>query len=181
MTDASSTLALRPASAADIPLLNQLANSAIEDLLKPYLTAEQIFASHEIMGIDTQLIEDGTYFVVELNGTVVGCGGWSRRVTHFGGDHSPGRDGRLLDPESEPARVRAMYTLPVYARRGIGRAVLARCEEAVAHEGFKSVELVATMSGVPLYRACGYRDREAFEEQTPSGIGVPLLRMRKEL
>lgn len=177
----ASSWTLRIAQANDLPALAGLVESAIEELLKPYLSPEQLRASHEIMGLDTQLVADGTYFVAELSGTPVGCGGWSRRDTHFGGDHSPGRDGRLLDLENEPARVRAMYTFPAYARRGIGRAILARCEEAAAEEGFKSVELVATMSGFPLYRACGYRDIEAFEERTPSGVMVPLLRMRKEL
>lgn len=152
---------------------------AIGELLQPWLSPAQVRASFEIMGVDTQLIEDGTYFVAELDGLPVGCGGWSRRATHYGGDHSPGRDARLLDHATEPARVRAMYTHPDFARRGIGRAILARCEEAAANEGFARVALVATMAGLPLYRACGYRDLEPFEEITPSGIAVPLVRMEK--
>ena len=173
--------ALRLAGTDDVPALNVIVQRAIEELQTPYLSPEQIRASQEIMGLDTQLIEDGTYFVAELSGNIIGCGGWSRRATHFGGDHSPGRDARLLDPETEPARIRAMYTDPGYARQGIGRAIVAHCEQAAAREAFRSIELVATTAGAPLYRACGYNEVERFDERTPSGIGVPLIRMRKQL
>ena len=172
---------IRIAEPRDIPELSPLVERAIGDLLRPWLSPEQVRASFEIMGIDTQLIEDGTYFVAEIDGVPAGCGGWSRRATHFGGDHSPGRDARLLDSATEPARVRAMYTHPDFTRRGIGRTILARCEEAAAVAGFSRVALVATMAGLPLYRACGYRDVEAFEEITPSGIAVPMVRMEKSL
>jgi len=178
---AESHLSIRHARQSDISLLHVLMTRAIEQLLKPYLSSEQIAASHEIMGIDTQLIEDGTYFVAEFGRTVAGCGGWSRRATHFGGDHSRGRDSRLLDSLKDAARVRAMYTHPDFARRGVGRAILARCEQVAATEGFRSATLVATLSGVPLYRACGYSDVESFDEITPSGVAVPLIRMRKNL
>src|ERR1043165_1902865 len=120
---------LRLAGTEDVPALNVIVRRAIEELQKPYLSPEQISASQEIMGLDTQLIEDGTYFVAEASAAIAGCGGWSRRATHFGGDHSPGRDGRLLDPGTEPARIRAMYTDPGYARQGIGRAIVAHCEQ----------------------------------------------------
>src|SRR5262249_4181318 len=120
-------------------------DSAIRDLLKPYLPAEAIEASFSIMGLDTQLIEDGTHFVIEAERQIVGCGGWSRRATLFGGDHSAGRDAALLDPGTEPARVRAMYTRPNWTRRGIGRLVLELCESAAAAEGFRRAELAATL------------------------------------
>jgi GNAT superfamily N-acetyltransferase len=174
-------LVIRIAEPCDSGALSPLMERAIGELLQPWLSRPQVRASHEIMGIDTQLIEDGTYFVAEVDGAPVACGGWSRRATHFGGDHSPGRDARLLDPATEPARVRAMYTHPDFARRGIGRAILVHCEEAAAAEGFSRVALVATMAGLPLYRACGYRDVEAFDEVTPSGVAVPLVRMEKYL
>jgi GNAT superfamily N-acetyltransferase len=173
--------ALRIARASDIPVLTALMQRAIGELLKPHLSPEQVQASFEIMGLDTQLIADGTYFVAEVDGAPAACGGWSRRMTHFGGDHSPGRDARLLQSPSEAARVRAMYTHPHFARRGLGRAMLAHCERAAAAEGFTRVELVATMAGLPLYRACGYEDLEGFDEIAPSGIAVPLMRMRKRL
>ena len=172
---------LRLAHDADIPALSAVMEAAISELLKAHLTPDQVVASHAIMGLDTQLIDDGTYFAAEADGAIAGCGGWSRRATHFGGDHSPGRDARLLDPATEPARVRAMYTHPHFARRGVGRAILAQCEKAAAGAGFKAVALVATMGGLPLYRACGYADVELFDEPTPGGVSVPLMRMLKQL
>jgi GNAT superfamily N-acetyltransferase len=172
---------IRTAEPRDTRALAQLMERAIGELLQPCLSPAQVRASFEIMGIDTQLIEDATYFIAEAGGLPVGSGGWSRRATHFGGDHSPGRDARLLDSATEPARVRAMYTHPNFARRGVGRAILARCEEAAAAAGFTRVALVATMAGLPLYRACGYFDVEAFEEITPNGVAVPLVRMEKRL
>lgn len=176
-----SSIHLRPAQQADLPEIKPLVQRAIGELLAPFLSPGQVQASYEIMGVDTQLVADGTYFIAETDGAIAACGGWSRRATHFGGDHSPGRDARHLEPADEPARVRAMYTDPKFARRGIGRAILARCEQAAASEGFGSVALVATMAGVPLYRACGYEEVARFDEITPSGIAVPLVRMRKTL
>jgi GNAT superfamily N-acetyltransferase len=171
----------RLATTADIPALNALMNAAIGELLPAHLTPAQVAASFEIMGLDSQLIEDATYFIVECDRRIAGCGGWSRRATHFGGDHSPGRDARLLDPATDAARVRAMYTHPAFARRGIGRLILDLCEAAASRAGFARVELVATMAGLPLYRACGYEDVESFEQATKSGIAVPMMRMTKRL
>ena len=107
--------------------------------------------------------------------------GPSRRATLFGGDHSAGRDSRLLDPATDPARVRAMYTHPSFARRGIGRLVLALCEDAARAEGFRSLELVATVAGEPLYAACGFTVTERVDVPTSTGVAVPCARMRKEL
>ena len=117
---------------------------------------------------------------MEQNGVLTGCGGWSRRETLYGGDRSPGRDAALLDPRKDAARVRAMYTHPSFIRRGVGRLILTLCEDAARGEGFTGVELMATMAGEPLYRACGF---EAVEEVVDNrgGAGVPLLRMRKAL
>jgi GNAT superfamily N-acetyltransferase len=165
----------------DVARLKPLMDASIGELLKPFLTPAQVRASFAIMGLDTQLIGDGTYFVVEEDGQVAGCGGWSRRATLFGGDHSAGRDAALLDPAKDAARVRAMYTHPDFTRRGVGRLVLELCERAAAREGFARVELAATMAGVPLYRACGYVDIEPFESDTPEGVRVPLIRMGKPL
>lgn len=174
-------LAHRLATRADVERLKPLMDAAIGELLKPFLDPAQVEASFAIMGLDTQLIDDGTYFVVEAEGRVAGCGGWSRRATLFGGDHSAGRDAALLDPAKDAARVRAMYTHPDFARRGVGRLVLSLCEAAARAEGFARVELAATMAGVPLYRACGYSDIEPFESDTPQGVRVPLIRMGKRL
>jgi GNAT superfamily N-acetyltransferase len=171
----------RLAAASDMEALTALMNAAIGDLLPQFLPPEQVEASFSVMGLDTVLIEDGTYFVIELGGELAGCGGWSRRATLFGGNHTKGRDARLLDPKTEPARVRAMYTSPHFIRRGVGRKVLALCEEAARREGFSRVELAATMGGKPLYEACGYRPIEAMQVATPNGVEVPLLRMGKAI
>ena len=171
----------RLAAASDMEALTGLMNAAIRDLLPEFLPPDQVEASFAVMGLDTVLIEDGTYFVIELDGELAGCGGWSRRATLFGGNHTKGRDARLLDPKTEPARVRAMYTSPRFTRRGVGRKVLSLCEEAARREGFSRVELAATMGGKPLYEACGYQTIEAIPVTTPSGVRVPLLRMGKSL
>lgn len=174
------TLTQRLARRDDLDALKFMMDAAISELLKPFLDESQIASSRTIMGLDTQLIEDGTYFVVEANGRLAGCGGWSRRATLYGGDQSPGRNAVLLDPAKDAARVRAMYTHPNYARIGVGRLILSLCEEAARSEGFKSVELVATLAGEPLYRACGYEASERFMDDS-GGVGVPLLRMSKPL
>ena len=171
----------RLAVAADMPALTRLMNRAIADLLPEFLSPAEVEASFAVMGLDTQLIEDGTYFVIESGSEIAGCGGWSRRATLFGGNHTKGRDARLLDPTTEAARVRAMYTSPDFTRRGIGRMVLALCEDAARREGFKTVELGATMGGKPLYEACGYKPIELMQVPTPNGVAVPILRMGKPI
>ena len=181
MTDARSQLRLRLARPDDMPVLSALMDRAIGELLQDFLPPEGVKASYEIMGLDTQLIADGTYFVVEDGDAIAGCGGWSRRATLFGGDHSAGRDAALLDPKTDAARVRAMYTHPDHTRKGVGRIILDSCEAAARSEGFSRVEMAATMGGVPLYRACGYHDIESFEAETSTGYRVPLIRMGKGL
>src|SRR5690606_13128904 len=171
----------RLATPADMPALSALMDQAIARLLPAFLTPEQVVASREVMGLDTQLIADGTYFVIEVGGQLAGCGGWSRRATLFGGDHSGGRDAALVDPTTEPARIRAMYTDPRFVRCGVGRRIVELCEAAAWAESFKCAQLVATMAGEPLYAACGYRRIEAFEAETSVGVRVPLVRMGKVL
>lgn len=171
---------LRPARRADLPLLELIANAAIDELLSRALDAQELAASRMIMGVDTRLVDDGTYLVAELDDEIAGCGGWSRRATLYGGDHSPGRDAALLNPGQDPARVRAMYTRPAFARRGVGRAILQEAERQARAEGFRETELAATLSGVPLYAACGYRPVEHFTDAS-GGYPVPLVRMRKAL
>jgi GNAT superfamily N-acetyltransferase len=153
-------------------------DAAIAELQRAYLDDAQIASSRAIMGIDTQLIDDGTYFVVECGGALAGCGGWSRRATLYGGNQTPGRDSALLDPSVDPARVRAMYTAPAFARRGVGRLILSLCEAAAASEGFTRLELVSTLSGEPLYTAYGFRQLERLEDAT-GGASVPIVRMEK--
>jgi GNAT superfamily N-acetyltransferase len=154
--------------------------AAIDELQKGFLSTDQIAASRVIMGLDTQLIDDATYFVIEADRVLAGSGGWSRRNTLYGGDHTPGRNAALLDPMTDAARVRAMYTLPAFARQGIGRLLLSLCETSAAAEGFRRVELASTMSGEPLYRSCGYELVERFTDDR-GGVAVPLVRMAKPL
>ncbi len=168
----------RLAVAEDIPALTALMNAAIEELQRAFLDDEQIASSRAIMGIDTQLIDDDTFFVVEAGGDLAGCGGWSRRATLYGGNQTPGRSSKLLDPAVDPARVRAMYTSPAYARRGVGRLILSLCETAAAREGFTRLELMSTLAGEPLYAAYGFRPLERLEDST-GGAAVPLVRMEK--
>jgi GNAT superfamily N-acetyltransferase len=155
-------------------------DAAISELQKPFLSEGQIASSRTIMGLDTQLIDDGTYFVVDADGQLAGCGGWSRRATLYGGDQSPGRSAALLDPAKDAARVRAMYTHPLHVRKGVGRLILSLCEGAARAEGFGRVELMATLAGVPLYRASGYEAHEGITDDR-GGVAVPLLRMSKSL
>jgi GNAT superfamily N-acetyltransferase len=171
----------RLATEADLPALKGVMALAIAELQRGFLDEAQIAASRLVMGLDTQLVADRTYFVVEEGGRIAGCGGWSWRATLYGGDHSTAlREPAPLDPASDAARVRAMYTHPDFTRRGVGRLVLGLCEDAAAKAGFARVELMATMAGLPLYRACGYGEIEPVLSQTELGP-VPLVRMGKTL
>lgn len=173
---------LRPATAADIPAIGALMARAIASLQSAYLSPEKVAASGAAMGLDRQLIEDGTYFVAEADGALAGCGGWSFRATLYGGDASAvARDGRRLDPATEPARIRAMYTDPAFVRRGVGRLILAACEDAARAAGFRRAEMMATLSGEPLYLACGYRAMERVASMADTPVPVPGVRMGKAL
>src|SRR5438093_6307480 len=134
------TLTRRLARRADLDALRDLMDAAISELQKPFLDESQIASSRAIMGLDTQLIDDETYFIVEADGHLAGCGGWSRRATLYGGDQSPGRSAALLDPAKDAARIRAMYTHPRHTRKGVGRLILILCEAAAKSEGFQRVE-----------------------------------------
>jgi len=170
----------RLASRDDVDALRTLMDASIAELQKPFLDDRQIASSRAIMGLDTQLIDDGTYFIVEADGDLAGCGGWSRRATLYGGDQSTGRSAALLDPTKDAARIRAMYTHPRHTRKGVGRLIISLCEEAAKSEGFIRMELMATMAGEPLYRACGYESVERLTDDR-GGVPVPLLRMTKSL
>jgi GNAT superfamily N-acetyltransferase len=176
----NSPLTHRLARRDDLEALKALMDAAISELQKPFLDESQIASSRAIMGLDTQLIDDETYFIIESDGQLAGCGGWSRRATLYGGDQTPGRSAALLDPTKDAARIRAMYTHPNHTRKGVGRLIISLCEEAARAEGFIKMELMSTLSGEPLYRACGF---EPYEEviDDRGGAGVPLLRMRKTL
>ncbi|MEP6786010.1 MAG: GNAT family N-acetyltransferase [Sphingomonadales bacterium] len=172
----------RIATADDIPAIRDLMARAIAANQRSFLDEAQIRASNAVMGLDTQLIADGTYFVICDGDVIVGSGGWSARATLYGGDHSTSlRDPKLLDPASDAARVRAMYTDPDYVRRGLGRLILDLCESAARAAGFKRAEMMATLSGEPLYGACGYTEIERTAAPPVDGVVVPLVRMGKSI
>jgi GNAT superfamily N-acetyltransferase len=175
-------LTSRLATEDDLPALQALMARAIDELQRGFLDEAQIAASHAVMGLDTQLVADRTYFLIEDDGVLAGCGGWSRRATLYGGDHSTSlREPALLDPARDAARVRAMYTHPDFARRGVGRLILRLCEAAAAAEGFRRTQLMATLSGEPLYRACGYEQIERTAAAPVNGVVVPLVLMGKAI
>jgi GNAT superfamily N-acetyltransferase len=171
---------IRTAVDSDVPAVCELVSAAITTLQLGFLTPAEITSSRAIMGIDTRLIEDGTYCVAEIDGELAGCGGWSRRRTFYGADATTGRDDSLLDPAVDAARIRAMYTHPKHARKGVARSILAMSEAAARAEGFTRMEFVSTLAGVPLYLACGYEMGERFSDTT-GGVPVPLVRMAKRL
>ena len=172
----------RLAQLEDLPRLRALMERAIDRLQDDFLTPAQVRASHKVMGLDTQLIRDQTYFLVEDDGVLAGCGGWSWRATLFGGDDSVvDREPAALDPATDAARIRAMYTDPLYVRTGIGTLILNLCEHAAAAAGFRHAEMMATMAGVPLYQARGYEPIDRFTPALVDGIAVPLVRMGKVL
>ena len=172
----------RLARIGDLTELRALMRRSIDRLQDEFLTPAQVVASHQVMGLDAQLIEDRTYYVVEAQDVIAGCGGWSWRATLYGGDDSiVAREPEALDPNRDAARIRAMYTNPDFARRGIGRMVLRLCEDAARDAGFRRAEMMATLAGEPLYRACGYRPVEFVESDMIGGVTVPLLRMEKSL
>jgi GNAT superfamily N-acetyltransferase len=183
MTDASNAapaLLIRLATMDDCPAIRDLMALAIRELQKGFLTEEQIEASFAGMGLDTLLIEDQTYFTVWSGETLAGCGGWSKRATLYGGNHSAGRSARLLDPATERGRIRAMYTHPDFTRRGIGSMILEAGEAAAKAQGFSELEMAATMAGMPLYTRAGYAvESEWFD--TNGAVPVPLATMVKRI
>ncbi len=172
---------LRIATRDDIPAIETLMAASMAALLPKFLDEKQVERSSESMGVDTLLVDDGTYFLVYVDETLAGCGGWSRRRTLYGGNHTMGRDYELADPATEPAKIRTMYTHPDFTRRGIGRFLLESGENAARAEGFKSMEMGSTAPGRPLYEACGYVLVEDLSQPSEDGTVVPILRMRKEL
>jgi GNAT superfamily N-acetyltransferase len=173
---------LRKATLADRPELESLIAESARGLSREDYTQAQIEAAlGTAFGVDSELIRDGTYFVAEAGEALVGCGGWSRRKTLFGGDRQAGRTSELLDPAHDAARIRAFFVRPDWARRGIGRALLARCEAEAVAEGFGLAELLATLPGQRLYRALGYLGEEQVVHTLPDGILIPFVPMRKRL
>jgi predicted N-acetyltransferase YhbS len=146
-----------------------------------YTPAQIEGALGTVFAVDRQLIADGTYFVAERDGAIVGCGGWSRRRTLFGGDRGVPRDDSQLDPLREPARIRAFFVHPACARQGVGRLLMQACERAAIAAGFGTLELVATLAGEPLYAAFAFRAIERYELALANGLSLPAVRMTKTL
>lgn len=174
-------LGWRIAETGDIPAISSLQLRSIEELQAGFLTPAQIESSKKTMGLDTQLVEDRTYFMIECEGTLAGCGGWGRRATLFGGSHSAGRSDAFLDPAKEPARIRAMYANPDLARRGVGRLLLALGELAAAEEGFTEMTLGATLAGMPLYEGAGFKEISRVDDAAGDGHNVPVITMVKSV
>lgn len=179
-------LTIRQAVPADIPALQELIRASVLGLQTADYTPEQLeLALQHVFGVDTQLIDDGTYFVAEArvdrDRVKAGCGGWSKRKTLFGSDHYAGREDTLLDPAHDAAKIRAFFVHPEWARRGVGSRILGVCEAAAATQGFRRLEMGATLTGVPLYLARGYVEREHREVPLVPGLSLPIVHMEKQL
>lgn len=175
-------LRIRLARKEDIPALEALIAASVRELSVGYYTSEQMEkALVEIFGVDTQLIEDETYFVVEADEILAGCGGWSKRKTLCGGDQTKEESDPLIDPATDRARIRAFFIHPSFARKGIGSRLLKACEDAAMAAGFTQAEMVATLPGVPLYSVYGYEVFEEYELPMSGGEVLPVKGMAKSL
>jgi len=178
---------LRLATPEDVPALRKLIDASVRALQAQDYTPEQIeLALAHVFGTDAQLISDGTYFVVETTTNwgetaIAGCGGWSKRRTLYGGDHTAGRSDELLDPAREAAKIRAFFVHPDWSRRGVGSTILEACEKAAIQAGFSICEMGATLTGERLFRARGYRVIERIEVPLGEGLSLPVVRMGKSL
>lgn len=173
---------IRRATLADRAALEQLIAESARGLSRGDYSGEQVEAAlASVFGVDTDLIHDGTYYVAEADDEPIGCGGWSKRRTLFGGDRFAARDSGYLDPLTEPAKIRAFFVRPDWARRGVGGAILETCEREARAEGFRSLELMATLPGVRLYAARGYEAREQVEYEIAEGVRIEFVPMKKEL
>ena len=171
----------RLANLEDIPAIKGLMEQSITELLGNYLNEEELEASFESMGLDGQLILDKTYFLIYFEGILVGCGGWSNRKTLFGGNHTPNRSNDFLNPNNDSAKIRAMYTHPDWARKGLGTLILELAEKEASNAGFKRCELMATLSGIYLYKNRGYKIDEEIFYRSKKGNSVKMFKMTKFL
>ncbi len=173
---------LRTARESDVPALETLIPLSARVLQASHYSSAQLDAALGwIFGVDRQLIRDGTYFVAEDHGLLVGCGGWSKRRSLFGSDHARSTEDPQLDPAQDAARIRAFFVHPEWARRGIGRSIMAACERAIIKAGFGSVDIVATLAGEPLYASFGYAEVERFDIPMTGGLSLPVVRMTKRV
>jgi N-acetylglutamate synthase-like GNAT family acetyltransferase len=175
-------ISIRVATMEDIPELQALIPESARGLSQSYYTPQQIESAIKyIFGVDTQLISDKTYYIAEADGQVVGCGGWSKRKTLYGGDQMKAEQDPLLDPKEDAGRIRAFFIHPDWARKGIGRRIIEACEEAAKADGFIRMELGATLPGEPLYAAMGYEVTDRFDIPMADGTTLPCAHMKKQL
>jgi len=173
---------IRKATVEERDTIQQLIADSARHLSRAHYNNQQIeTAIATVFGVDTDLIDDGTYFVVEIDGNLVGCGGWSKRKTLFGGDQYTSRDTGYLDPTSEPAKIRAFFIHPDHARKGIARALLNHCEIEAREHGFQALELMATLPGIEFYKSCGFTETGNFDLQLTEAVKLELVPMRKDL
>ncbi|MES2219586.1 MAG: GNAT family N-acetyltransferase [Acidobacteriota bacterium] len=171
---------LRKANTADIPAIEKLIDASVRGLQAQDYTPEQIDAAlRTVFTVDTQLIQDGTYFIVEQSGEMIGCGGWSQRKTLCGGDLHAVRNNVLMDPSHDAAKIRAIFVAPQWARRGIGSILLKAAEDAAMAAGFRRLEMGATLTGVPVYLRRGYHQVESMTVPLDNGVTLPVIRMEK--
>lgn len=174
------TFFLRPVLEADLTALRSLIARSAAALSVGFYTQQQTDSvTREVFGVDSQLVADGTYYAIETDGAIVACGGWGKRSTSFGGDQAKSAPERLLDPATEAARIRAFFVDPAWARRGLGSMLMTHCAAQAAAAGFRTLELVSTLPGVPLYRALGFAEVEPFDLLLARGVRVPVVRMRR--
>lgn len=180
--NATSAAPIRPATTADVPALEVLIATSVRGLSTAFYSAAQIEAAlTSVFGVDTQLIADRTYYVIDGPSGPVAAGGWSARRTLFGGDAMKGGDDPRLDPATEPARIRAFFVRPDSARRGLARRLYDACSAAARDAGFRRFELMATLPGVPLYVALGFAEIERVTVPLAHGVTLPLLRMGRDI
>jgi GNAT superfamily N-acetyltransferase len=173
---------IRKANLDDREAIERLIIESARNLSREDYSEQQIEAAIlTVFGVDTDLILDGTYFVADSSGMLIGCGGWSKRKTLFGGDRFATRDSSELDPKLEAAKIRAFFVHSEFARKGIGRAILSACESEARAHGFLSIELMATLPGLKLYRACGYEGDQRVEYEIGEGVSIEFVPMRKDL
>ncbi|MGA7170696.1 MAG: GNAT family N-acetyltransferase [Candidatus Sulfotelmatobacter sp.] len=181
----NSSIHIRKATPVDVPRLEEIIEASVRGLQPGYYSPGQIEgALKSVYGVDSQLISDGTYLVVESSESqgeveIIACGGWSQRKTLYGGDQYAGREDSLLDPAREAAKIRAFFVHPKWARRGIGSLILEACENAARAAGFTRMEMGATLSGVAFYQAKGYAEVENQEVPLGNGQTLPIVRMAK--
>jgi GNAT superfamily N-acetyltransferase len=175
-------LTIRQALPADMPVLTALMEESVRQLNRQNYSAKQLeSALAYVFGIDHQLITDGTYYVAEIDGEVVGCGGWSRHSVLYGGAQAQPRKEAARQSAGDVAKIRAMFVHPNYARRGVGRRIVQMSELAARRASFRRLELIATLTGEPLYRKCGFVPVDTFDIVMPDGLSLQAIRMEKSL